>query len=146
MKFYTNVNWHTKLLPIGPFGLNPDRALVADYSHTLYVDTDVFIVGLKIEDDPWALFRPFEWEVWLGIFLIAPIFWFSAGFIDLVHKGDAKWSSLAIFTYGSMLNQDLDQTQISKQTWWYKRFYCISWVWVCFILTTCYSGTDILPE
>ena len=104
---------------------------------------DFFIVGIKVEDDPWALVRPFEWQVWLGILLIAPLVWFSGGLLDVVHKGDANWFNLANFTYGVMLNQ---MTQSSKQKAWYKRIYCISWVWVCFIFTTCYSGADNFNE
>ena len=107
----------------------------------MYVDSAIFIVGLKIEDDPWALLTPFEWEVWMGLLLIAPIFCCFAGVIDLAYTGHANWSSLAYFTYAVMLNQI---TNISEQKRWYKRTATIVWVWACLVFTTCYSGTE--PE
>ena len=121
----------------GPFALTPERKTVADYSRNVYVDNVIFIVGLKIEDDPWALLRPYKLEVWLGILLIAPIVWCSATTVDLVYTGDAEWGSLAYLTYGVMLNQ---VTQASQQTRWYKRIHSIVWVWGCVVFTRCYSG------
>ena len=73
---------------LGPFALTPERKSVVDYSNNVYVDNAVFIIGLKIENDPWALLSPYEQEAWLGISLVAVISWCSAGIIDMV-----KWST-----------------------------------------------------
>ena len=75
------------------------------------VVNDFFIVGIKVEDDPWAFVRPFEWQVWLGILLIAPFVWFSGGLLDILHKGDANWFNLTKFTYSviALLTYSVDQ-------------------------------------
>ena len=126
--------------------MTAERKSVVDYSQNVYVDNALFIVGFKVKDDPLALMRPFEWEVWLGILLIGLIFWCTAGVIDLVYTGRGKWGSHANFTYGVMLNQGemINQmTRRSKETWWYKRINSIIWVLGCLVLSTCYSGTLI---
>ena len=89
----------------GPFALTPERQSVVDYSQDVYVDNDIFIVGLRIEKDPWALMRPFEWEVWLGILITIPIFWCFTGIANLLYSGDAKWSSTVFYTFALMLSQ-----------------------------------------
>ena len=127
----------TKQYQTGPFALTPERKSVADYSSIVFLDKAIFIIGLTIEDDPWALLTPFEWEVWLGISLMAPIFWFSAGIIDMVYIGEAKWGNLAFLVYGVMVNQ---VTGASQQTMWYKRFHSFVWVWGCVVFTKLYSG------
>ena len=121
---------------LGPFALTPERKSVVDYSNNVYVDNTVFIIGLSIGDDPWALLRPYELEVWLGIILVALISWCSAAIIDTIYTRKVKWGSLAILTYGVMFNQ---VTRASQQTRWYKKLHYITWVWGCLIFTKCYS-------
>ena len=127
----------------GPFALTPERQSVVDYSQDVYVDNDIFIVGLRIDKDPWALMRPFEWEVWLGILITIPIFWSFTGIANFLYSGDAKWSSTAFFTFALMLSQ---MSNVSMQTKWYKRIYLIVWVWFCLVLTKCYSGPNMFTK
>ena len=140
---------HKALLQTGPFAVTAERKSVVDYSQNVYVDSDIFILFLEVKDDPLALLRPFEWEVWLGILLIATFFWCIAGIIDMVYTGKAKWGSLAYFTYGVMLNQGqmvVQMTQASTETRWYKRINFVVWVLGCLVLSTCYSGVHISPQ
>ena len=123
----------------GPFALNPEREDSADFSHTVYVDDDVFMLGFKIDDDPWALLRPFELEVWVGILLIAPIYWLASGLVDLVHTGTPNWMLTADFTFRSMVSQSKDSMTM-KNAKLYKRIHAIVWIWACLVFVRCYSG------
>ena len=146
IKFGQNIEQNTKdfwpksfTTSKGPFALNPEREDSADFSHTVYVDDDVFMLGFKIDDDPWALLRPFELEVWVGILLIAPMYWLASGLVDLALTGTPNWMLTADFTFRSMVSQS---NQSMKHTKLYKRILAIFWMWACLVFIRCYSGAS----
>jgi hypothetical protein len=63
------------------------------------IDHYTAIVPVHLEKDPWPIVRPFEWRVWLGIFVCPPIFLLSTVIADFYYNdGTVEIDRLCSFT------------------------------------------------
>jgi hypothetical protein len=75
---------------LGPFGVIYEREQACDFSYPVVIDYWTSVVPVGLEQDPWPIARPFEWEVWLTLFFALPVCTFALGCMDWFYRGEAR--------------------------------------------------------
>ena len=71
------------------------------------------IVPVNVVVDPWPIARPFTWMVWLGTFIIIPVFLLTVYLLNFIFEDSLKrveWGRIAGFTI---------RTALVESTSWY---------------------------
>ena len=77
---------------LGPFGVIYEREQEAcDFSYPVVIDYWTSIVAVNLEQDPWPIARPFEWEVWVGLICIFPFFTMTLAAMDYIYRGEGRY-------------------------------------------------------
>ena len=122
---------------IGPFAVYYGRHLFIDYSHTVHLDRLQFLLSLKPQNDPWAIFRPFGWRVWMSIILVTPLYLISMGITDLAFFGETRWIANVGFVARQLLKQPRNSFPRQKL---YKMIFICAWAWPTLVLLYGYEG------
>ena len=75
---------------LGPFGVISEREEACDFTYPVVIDYWTTIVPIQLEQDPWPIARPFQWEVWLALIGILPIFNLVLGGMDFIYRGESR--------------------------------------------------------
>ena len=126
-------------LLIGPFAVTLQRSKVIDYSESVFMDDLTALVPFKMSKDNSLLIRPFQWEVWIGLLTLTPIYIIASGIAEHVYTQDIKWWKVIDFTWRSLCNGSGVKVAISQQQI-HKRIFSIIWMYSSLILFTTYSG------
>ena len=122
---------------IGPFAVFHGRHLVIDYTHTIYMDTLKFFLSLKPKSDPFAIFRPFGWRVWLSIISVTPLYWLSIAIADVKGFSGQKWMTQAGFIIRQLLKQPSHLLPHQKLN---KIIFITTWLLASLVLSCAYAG------
>ncbi|XP_064099392.1 glutamate receptor ionotropic, delta-1-like [Macrobrachium nipponense] len=126
-------------MALGPFGINPLRKSVVDFTRTMLVDyVRIAAKQGKSEVDPWGFIMPLAPSVWAGVLVsLAVIMGIVMTLSHLVPLGDdslMKQDGLAYIRV--FLGQDVF---ITSGPWW-ARFMIFAWMLATLILTRSYGG------
>ena len=113
------------------------RTEAIDYSYPFFADRVNLLLGFKLEDDPWTIIRPFEWEVWVGIAIVIPLYWLVHGLADMAYAGACNWKFLGGFTIRTIFKQHCSVFPSAKK---YNKILSGVWLLVCIALTAAFSG------
>ena len=126
-------------LLIGPFAVTLQRSKVIDYSESVFMDDLTALVPFKMSKDNSILIRTFQWEVWICLLIVTPVYIITSGIVEQVYTQDIKWWKLIDFTWRSLCNGSGVKVAISQKQI-HKRIFSAFWMYSSFILFTTYSG------
>ena len=121
---------------LGPFAVTYLRYQVVDFSSYYYMDASPFMTSFATTVDIYALIRPFNYDIWLILLFLPPLYIIVMGLSDKIFDGMGHWSFQLEFVYMNLLKQ-VDKVPILRK---YNRILAQTWIFGAFIMTTLYLG------
>ncbi|XP_066984757.1 probable glutamate receptor [Macrobrachium rosenbergii] len=125
-------------MALGPFGINPLRKSVVDFTRTMLVDyVRIAAKQGKSEVDPWGFIMPLTPSVWAGVLVSLTVIMAIVAILSHLvplEEDSSEQDNLAYIRV--FLGQDVF---ITSGPWW-TRFMIFTWMLATLILTRSYGG------
>ena len=121
---------------LGPFAVTYLRSQVVDFSSYYYMDASPFMTSFETTVDIYALIRPFNYDIWLILAILPPIYCILMAISDKIFIGMGQWYFQIEFVYRNLLKQ-VDKVPNFKK---YNIIFAQTWIFGAFIMTTLYLG------
>ena len=121
---------------LGPFAVTYLRYQVVDFSSYYYMDASPFMTSFETTVDIYALIRPFNYDIWLILAILPPIYCILMAISDKIFIGMGQWYFQIEFVYRNLLKQ-VDKVPNFKK---YNIIFAQTWIFGAFIMTTLYLG------
>ena len=121
---------------LGPFAVTYLRSQVVDFSSYYYMDASPFMTSFETTVDIYALIRPFNYDIWLILAILPPIYCILMAISDKIFIGMGQWYFQIEFVYRNLLKQ-VDKVPNFKK---YNVIFAQTWIFGAFIMTTLYLG------
>jgi hypothetical protein len=129
------------VLITGPFGTIYERAQVVDFTFPVMVDYYTVIVPIKLDKDKYPMIRPFEWRVWLGIFILSPMFLLALAASDWFFTGSVQWANIFGFVFRNIFSEPPAWVPHNGI---YSKIFALTWMIAFFVLARGYSGKNFI--
>ena len=121
---------------LGPFAVTYLRYQVVDFSSYYYMDASPFMTSFETTVDIYALIRPFNYDIWLILAILPPIYCILMAISDKIFIGMGQWYFQIEFVYRNLLKQ-VDKVPNFKK---YNVIFAQTWIFGAFMMTTLYLG------
>ena len=121
---------------LGPFAVTYLRYQVVDFSSYYYMDASPFMTSFETTVDIYALIRPFNYDIWLIMAFLPPIYCIAMALSDKLFIGMGQWYFQIEFVYRNLLKQ-VDKVPNFKK---YNVIFAQTWIFGAFMMTTLYLG------
>ena len=108
-----------------------------DFSSVVSGESYNIVIPLRIENDIWSVFTPFDFEVWIFFLASVPIFILSLGLADYLAGGTIKWDSWIGFVLRNILSETTHKMPDKMN---YQKFFIFIWISSSFVLVMAYAG------
>ena len=121
----------------GPFGITLIRSQVVDYTIPVYIDDFNALVSMEVKKDQAILVRPFDWKVWIVVFIVTPIFALILFLSEKYYYGHAEWWRAVDFVTRSLTIESLVAIPKARN---YNMIFSLTGIWGFYILVLFYTG------
>ena len=121
----------------GPFGITLIRSEVVDYTIPVYIDDFTGLVSMEVNKDQAILVRPFDWKVWIVVFIVTPIFALILFLSEKFYHGHAEWWRAVDFVTRSLTIESLVVIPKARN---YNMIFSLTGIWGFYILVLFYTG------
>ena len=123
---------------LGPFfqALYPESAV--DFTRHVARGDWAIVLPLETGSNKWYIIDPFQYNVWLLLFISIPTMLLTMGLADYIYVGIADWNNLSGFVIRNVLSEQTGR--FPNLTRLYQKILSITWLWCALLLVQSYAG------